>query len=116
MSRQSLAELDAHALGVALPEDSMGELLRLDKERLIARHDAQIERLHAGIRQRAVDHQKQVLDLSVKCDKLRTSEQQLNSKVDKLMLVLAFFVMFAMYFAIRDASCPALPWIVKITQ
>lgn len=110
-------DIDAHALGVSVSDETaMGELLRLDKERLIARHDAQIERLHFGIRQRAIDHQRQVSDLSAKCDKLLTIERGLNAKVDKLMLALAFFVMFAMYFAIRDASCPVLPWVVKIVQ
>ncbi len=113
---RSLAELDAHALGVALPEDDMDALLRLDKERLLARHDAQIDRLHAGIRQRAIEHQRQVSDLSEKCSKLLTVERNLNAKINWLMLSLAFAVMFAMYFAIRDASCPVLPWVVKIVR
>ena len=97
------ASIDAHSLGV-LPDsadDSMESLVLIDRERLIQRHQAQIQRLHEGVRQRAAEHAETIEALIARMAELSSASGKQKRLIDNLWMTVAFLAELALYFSMR---------------
>ncbi len=94
-------EIQMHALGVAIdPADmAMDSLLRIDKERLIARHAAEVESLKRDI----TGWQSHASDLGNEIRSLKRRE-------DWFHIGMLAVGLFCAYLVARDMGCSAMPW------
>ena len=114
MSRRTVTrnDIDAHSLGVLSDpaDDGMATLERYSRQALIQRHHEHLQRLHEGIRLRAMEHAAKVEELVGQVADLGRTRNAQERKISSLWLALAGMAMAVIYFAARDLSCQAMPW------
>lgn len=90
------SQLHSHALGVLTDsrQDSMEELLRIDKERLVERHATEI-----------ADLQDRISGLKSHASELGNVIRRLRKREDRFWLAIAGMAMMTLYFMARDLSC-----------
>ncbi len=110
--RTTATSIDAHSLGVRLDpsDDDMATLERYSRQELISRHQAQLQRLHEGIRLRAVEHVATVEGLRTTITGLQRSKEGQRRMINNLWLGVAACAMVVAYFVVRNMSCPIMPW------